>query len=358
MSIQLVTKKIQPAPDYHSPHYLVNNTTLYSKLQALELCEQTNIEWPTFKVWPNTSGHGRPLESFWQLAVSAAEQLAQCHDSVRLWYSGGTDSHAVLEAMLQSGNPPQELATYRRFIGAVDESVNIEVDVFPMREFLADTLNRYGVDIPLRVYDILPDHFSWYMQEPHNWFVHKHIGPTSMNAVICHEVYPELQTDGMVNVIGCAAPTVEHNNFHWLDGDFNLNFMTPRSIHFFADPRWPKLAAAYAYGIHDCSQLGIDDSGQIKQKLGFPKLGNLLDQKWIFPRVDGKVIHRANWKYNNKKEILLQSNAYLSEQGTQTLTTMYQYIAQVGTNTRWFNDGDIHHDYVGSVSESHQLLDA
>jgi hypothetical protein len=84
MPIQLVTKKIQPAPDYHSPHYVVNDAKLYSKLQALELCEQTNVEWPTFKVWSDTSGYGRPQESFWQLAVSAAEQLAQCHDSVRL----------------------------------------------------------------------------------------------------------------------------------------------------------------------------------------------------------------------------------------------------------------------------------
>ena len=132
--------------------------------------------------------------------------------------------------------------------------------------------------------------------------------------------------------------------------------MTPRSIHFFADPRWPKLAAAYAYGIYDCSQTGIHDSGQIKQTLGFSKLGNFLDRKWIFPRVNGKIIYKANWKHN-KKEILLQSNAYLSEQGTQSLLTMYDYISRLGTNTRWFNNGDINQDYVGSVSESHQLLD-
>ena len=86
------------------------------------------------------------------------------------------------------------------------------------------------------------------------------------------------------------------------------------------------------------------------------KLGNFLDRKWIFPRVNGKIIYKANWKHN-KKEILLQSNAYLSEQGTQSLLTMYDYISRLGTNTRWFNNGDINQDYVGSVSESHQLLD-
>jgi len=356
MPIQLVTKKIQPAPDYHSPHYTVDKQIFYSKLQALEQCTHDKVEWPTFQVWPNTDGYSRPRESFWQLAVSDAEQLAQCHDSVRLWYSGGTDSHSVLEAMLQAGKPPQELAVYRRFMGAIDDSVNIEIDVFPMREFLADTLNRYGVDIPLRVYDILPDHFSWYVQDPRNYFLYKVCWPTSMNSIICHEVYPELQIDGMVNVTGCAAPTVNNNRFYWLDGDFNLNFMTPRSIHFFADPRWPKLATSYAYGIHDCMKRGIQDSGKIKQYLEFPKLENFLDRKWIFPRIDGKITHKASWKHN-KKEILLQSNAYLSEQGIKNLESIYKYIYTLGKNTRWFNNGDINHDYVGSVSESHQMLD-
>jgi hypothetical protein len=356
MSIKYIKEKIHPTLDYHSPHYVVNDIKLYSKLQALELCEQTNVEWPTFKVWSDTSGHGRPHESFWQLAVSAAEQLAQHHGAVRLWYSGGTDSHAVLEAMLQSGHPPQELAVYRRFMGAIDETVNIEIDVFPMREFLAERLKYYGVDIPLRVYDILPEHFARYVQDPRNYFLHKVCWPTSMNSVICHEVYPDLQTDQMINVTGQATPVVDNQHFYWLDGDFNLNFMTPRLVHFFADPRWPKLAAAYAYGIHDCVQQGTTDLGLIKKTLGFPKLGNFLDRKWIFPRVNGKIIHKADWKHN-KKEILLQSNAYLSEQGTQSLLTMYEYIAHLGSNTRWFNNGDINQDYIGSVSESHQLLD-
>ena len=357
MSIKYIKEKIHPTMDYFSPNYTVNKQTFYSKLQALEQCICDKVEWPTFQVWPNNDGYSRPSESFWQLAVESAEQLANAHDSVRLWYSGGRDSHAVLEAMLQAGKPPLELATYRRFLGAMDETVNIETDVFPMREFLAETLARYGVKIPLRFYDILPEHFANYMQDPRNYFLYKACFPTSMNSIICHEVYPELQTDGMVNVTGAASPVVDANKFYWLDGSFNLNFMTPRTIHFFSDPRWPKLSTAYAYGIHDCRQLGIYELGEIKQYLGFPKLGNFLDRKWIYPMVDGKIAHESmHWKYN-KKELLLQSTAYLSEQGTKNLESIYKYISELGKNTQWFNNGDIGQDYVGSISESHQLLD-
>ena len=162
--IKLITEKQQPQEGYISPHYRANDRVFYSKLDALTYCDQNNVEWPTFQVWDHNDGYTRPTESFWQLTVAAAEQLGRQHDSVRLWYSGGTDSHAVLEAMLQAGHPPKELAMYRRFIGAVDESVNVEVDVFPVKDFLYQTLKRYGVDIPLRVYDILPEHTAWYMQ--------------------------------------------------------------------------------------------------------------------------------------------------------------------------------------------------
>jgi len=356
--IKLITEKQQPTANYSSPHYQANNQVFYSKLDALTYCDQNNVEWPGFQVWNHSDSYARPTESFWQLTVTAAEQLGREHDAVRLWYSGGTDSHAVLEAMLQAGRPPKELAIYRRFMGVMDEFVNVEVDVFPVREFLAQTLKRYGVDIPLRVYDVLPDHFAWYMQDPGSrWFRHKTCWPTSMNPVICHEIYPELQTDGMTNVGGGATPTVRNGKFYWTDADFNLNFMTPRMVHFFTDPRWPKLSAAYAYGIHDCAQRGIRDvSVEVKRELGFPPLGNLLDRKWIWPRVNGELVVKNDWRHC-KKEILLISNAHLSAQGKQTLQLMEQYLAELGKNTRWFNHGDIFLDYVGSVSETHSMED-
>lgn len=355
--IKPVVTKIQPTSDYTSPHYSVGQRVFYSKLAALTHCDQVGEEWPAFTVWPHRQSYARSQDTFWQLAVAAAAQLGQAHGAVRLWYSGGSDSHAVLEAMLQAGHPPAELAMYRRFVGAVDETVNVEVDVFPVKEFARRTMDRYGVDIPIRVYDVLPDHFAWYMQRPgQRWFRHKTCWPTSMNAVICHEVYPELQTDGLVNVGGGATPTVENGSFHWLDADFNLNFMTPRFVHFFSDPRWPQLAAAYAYGIWDCREQGITNIRDVKQHLGFPQLENFLDRKWIWPHVNGEIIIKNDWRHCKKEQLLL-ANAFLSPQGQDTLDRMQTYLQKLGENHRWFNQGDIFQDYIGSVSESHQLED-
>jgi hypothetical protein len=355
--IKPVIKKQQPLEGYVSPHYQVADRVFYSKLAALTHCDRDGVEWPTFRVWDHGHGYSRPQQSFWQLAVTAAEQLGQAHGAVRLWYSGGSDSHAVLEALLQAGFPPAELAVYRRFVGAVDDTVNVEVDVFPMREFAQKTMARYGVDIPIRTYDILPDHFSWYMENPgQRWFRHKTCWPTSMNAVVCHEVYPELQTDGLVNVGGGATPTVTDRDFHWLDADFNLNFMTPRFVHFFCDPRWPELAAAYAYGIWDCREQGITNIRDVKQHLGFPRLENFLDRKWIWPHINGEITIRNDWRHCKKEQLLL-ANAFLSPQGQDTLDRMQTYLQKLGENRRWFNQGDIFQDYVGSMSESHQLED-
>jgi hypothetical protein len=357
MTIKLVTEKQQPILGYTSPHYQVAGQILYSKIDALQHCKPAGVEWPTFQVWNHTNGYSRPPGSFWQITVGAAEKLGRAHGAVRLWYSGGSDSHAVLEALLEAGHPPAELAMYRRFVGAIDDTVNIEIDVFPVREFARRTMARYGVDIPIKMYDILPEHFAWYMQDPGaRWFRHKTCWPVGLNAVICHEVYPELQTDVLINVGGGATPTVENNSFYWTDADFNLNFMTPRFVHFFCDPRWPELSAAYAYGIWDCKAQDITEIRDIKRQLGFPKLENLLDRKWVFPQVDGKITSKNDWRHCKKDQVLM-ANGLLSEQGKLTLKSMESYLTELGQNHSWFNHGDVFQDYVASISESHLMED-
>jgi hypothetical protein len=267
------------------------------------------------------------------------------------------DSHAALIAFLATGADVDEIAVYRRFPGALDEYVNIEIDGFPFRETLARVLAQYHSRAQVVYYDILPDHYSWYMQDvEHRWTRHKTLTPCTSNSLQAMECYPHTLDDQFVNVGGAAQPTLVGNEFYWLDGRFNLNFMTPRMIHFFCDQRNPDLAFAYAYGMHDLHQQGVKGL-DVKAALKLPIPGNGLDKKWTKPRINGQVSHQNDWRFD-RKELLLVNNCELSSQGQHTLARFKEYcVALEQDHANWFNEGVIYQDYVGSVSERHVLLD-
>jgi hypothetical protein len=352
-----VTEKIDPGHGHKGPHYHVGTWHGHSKIAALRKAQELGHACPGFRVWSHSLARPRPQKTFWQLCLDQARLIRDCHSRIRLWYSGGMDSHAALIAFLETGADVDEIAVYRRFPGAIDDYVNIEIDVFPFRETLSRVMLQYQSRAQVVYYDILPEHYSWYMQEvEHRWIQHKTLTPCTSNPLQAMECYPHTLDDQFVNVGGAAQPILVGNEFYWVDGRFNLNFMTPRMIHFFCDQRNPDLAFAYAYGMHDLHQqgvLGLD----VKAALGLPIPGNGLDKKWTFPRINGQVSHQQDWRFC-RKELLLVSNCGLSDQGKLNLARFEKYCAELELHhAEWFNGGLVSQDYIGSVSERHTLLD-
>jgi len=352
-----VTEKIEPGAGYVGPHYHVGSWHGHSKIDALRKAQELGHDAPGFCVWSYSLAGFRPQKTFWQLCLDQARIIRDHHSHIRLWYSGGMDSHAALIAFLETGVDVDEIAVYRRFPGAVDEYVNIEIDVFPFRSVLAKTLQQYHSQARVVYYDILPDHYAWYMEDvEHRWLRHKTLRPCTTNPLQAIECYPHLQQDDYVNVGGAAMPVLNGNKFYWLDNRFNLNFMTPRMIHFFCDQRNPDLAFAYAYGLHDLAQHGVQGL-DVKAALGFPTPENCLDKKWGFPRINGAVSHQHDWQFD-RKELLLVNNCALSLQGQATLAKFKAHCDLLQhQHPEWFNLGQVQCDYVGSVSEQHTLLD-
>ena len=82
--------------DYPSPHYKVFNKVFYSKFKAIKECVETGWEWPTFQVWSHSQKFKRPNISFQQACARQCELISDTSKKVRLWYSGGRDSHNIL----------------------------------------------------------------------------------------------------------------------------------------------------------------------------------------------------------------------------------------------------------------------
>lgn len=84
--------------------YEVNNTRYLNKYHALENCKPN--QWPTWNfhndAYSQESWTSEPKEDLYELYRQRAQQLRDKYDHVILYYSGGIDSHAVLNTFINA----------------------------------------------------------------------------------------------------------------------------------------------------------------------------------------------------------------------------------------------------------------
>jgi hypothetical protein len=85
--------------------YKVGDLKFYSKLQALEMQQHTNI-CPTWhfneSTFKSIDWSIEPKESLSELYKKRAQQIREKYDYIVLWYSGGADSHNVLMSFVKN----------------------------------------------------------------------------------------------------------------------------------------------------------------------------------------------------------------------------------------------------------------
>jgi len=354
-------------PGTHSPHYRAGDKIFYTKLHAIEHCRQIGHRWPSYHVWEESGSFKRPRADFDASVKRQCELMSDTSKHVRLFYSGGKDSNFILHKMLEYKSKLDEIAVYRRFPGRKDNTSN-EFDQFDILAVTEKTLRQYNANIPIRFYDVLPEHFSFYSKNldslffPYtdlDFFVH------GIHTIA--EIYPKILDEGFVNVLGHAVPYVnDQNRFYWLDVDFNLTQPDPYTVNFFADPRNKDLAVNLAYAVKDFksrseyqnidhTQIGgsnYKNLNEFKKTLNFPVTGTPLDDKYdILP------VQTPNWLLT-RKQIVLMANAQSTGIGRQTFDNFVGFYEEFSTEYgNYFNDGSIYHKWIGSHSELHQLTD-
>ena len=322
-------------------------------------------KWPSYHVWEESGSFQRPKITFEQSVKNQCDLISDTSKKVRLFYSGGKDSNLILHRMLSTNSKLDEIAVYRRFPGRKDKTSN-EFDQFDILSVTKKTLDQYDAHIPIKFYDVLPEHFSYYSKNLNELFF-----PYSDLDFFVHgvhtiaEIYPEILDDGFVNVMGHAMPYVnDQDEFYWIDLDFNLTQPDPFAINFFSDPRNKDLAVNMAYAVKDfkkndkikkLNDYGNGEYGKvnlIKNSLGFPFTGTVLDDKY-----DVLSVQTPNWLLT-RKQIVLMANAQSTQIGRQTFDNFVRFYENFNTKFKeYLNDGSIYHKWVGSLSETHKLLD-
>ena len=107
--------------------YQVGNKKTYSKYEALEWGEPIwNFNDEIFSIFDWTK---EPETDLWTLYKQRCEQIRRQYDYCVLFYSGGSDSHNILNAWLETGLPLDEIATFWDYPSSEDQDNFINAEV-------------------------------------------------------------------------------------------------------------------------------------------------------------------------------------------------------------------------------------
>ena len=343
---------------YQHPCYKVKDKTFYSKPLAIKYCKEIGWEWPEFQVWTQSQKFSRPKKSFDESLRLQSEIVSDTCDKVRLFYSGGRDSGLVLETLLKYKGKLDEIAVYRRYPGKVDNTTN-EWDKFNLLPVVKNILRKYNRDIPIKFYDLMPNHWNYYSKNL-DTLMYGHLtnlGFFRNNIHTVAELFPEILENNFVNILGSGRPDVtEDKKFYWTDLTCNLAYNDPNTIFFFIDQRNTDLTVNMAYAINELQEKDQFTERNMKQYLNFPKNGTELDNDWGANGFNFNNIYKR-WIVE-KKDVLLIANALQTPMGEESYVNYVNFYEQLEKDySKYFQNGSIYVDWVGSVSEMHELVD-
>lgn len=338
------------------PRWEVNGIEYWSKYHAVKATIREGWEWPSFHLFEQ-DGFKRPQVSFMQACFNQCELISDTSRRVRHFYSGGLDSHHILECFLKTNSKLDEIVTYRRFPGSYDPLVN-EYDRHNVLNRLLTLLKNYNRVIPIKIYDIMPEHFDWWSKNlEERYFPYSDIRFVAHHLQPLAEFYPELMDDNFTNIKGDASPRInlEDKSFHYIDGNFNWSFMEPFVCHFFSDSRNLDLPASMAYHLYE-KQI-------VNKHEGRRSLGYLTDNSPLHDGMAGDIQgyltsnrDEREWIFD-MKDMRYHMNFITTELGRNSMKRFIDFYADIDEKYRKFFHGSIWSGWVCSVTKKFKLLD-
>lgn len=343
-----------------SPHYKVDKEIFYNKIDAIEACVANNVEFPTFIVWPESLSMSEPQESFLDLCKLQAKRIRKKFKRVRIWYSGGYDSHTMLKAFFDAGMDVDEICIWRRFPAVIDNFTNIEVDYINTLQDIQDFCKTNNSTAIIKVLDVMPHHYRFYSKND-KLFEHKiknqnlHQPFTTQNHGVI-ECYPQLVDNETVNIHGGGSVQTDEQGFVFDDGSFNYTFGTPNILYFFCDPTMPELMFKLAYVKQKRKNVKFSDNNILKKELGYSALNRQLGQKWS-NGMNAKVNYSGPAMNLSRKTALYINNAFFTFSGRRSIIKYRNFYKKYDKNRKKFlENGCTYKSHIGSISEKHFFI--
>ena len=163
-------------------YYSVGTYCTYSKVDAIEVSNKTGeqVEWHfNDEIFDHVNWQHEPESSLWDLYTIRAQQLREKYDYLVLMYSGGADSHNILNVFVRNNIHLDEIAQYTN-ISVTGEKDNFwNAEVFNVAApVTAAVIDKYKLATKHRLIDLseqlttldkqMPDIDDWVYQKNSN----------------------------------------------------------------------------------------------------------------------------------------------------------------------------------------------
>jgi hypothetical protein len=218
---------------YKFGHYRVGTVNMFSKVKALEVSAQINrpVSWHYDEVFESYDWTQEPKSDLGHLYKQRAQQIQDHYDYIVVFYSGGADSHNMLESFLHAGVHIDEIVSCHSFSADKDRNSRYNKEIFetaiPYVQSLRDQ-KRLSNDTQHRVIDM--SEITMQVVQDINWLDFPYmansaisinnIARTSLRKYIADWAKLIDQGRKLVLVWGHDKPRIMHDN-----GRFFLQFL-------------------------------------------------------------------------------------------------------------------------------------
>jgi len=215
-------------------------TRYKQKLRAIEASrgDVLNISFHGFTSFQSADWSLEPSQSFEELMLARALQLRDTYAYLKLWYSGGTDSHTVLSVFLENNIHLDEIIVYRM---APNSDFDGNAAEYEINTFTLPYLKSLQSVIPktkITIYELGKDYYDEYLGE--KWL------HTKNNLFARHYHFPKFKGKNFCHILADCDPDISFENgkfYETLWDSTNIGEISSyRNIElFFTDDSMPDL---------------------------------------------------------------------------------------------------------------------
>ena len=203
-------------------YYTCNNKTFTSKIKAINENVDTGhgVFFHANTTWDNFDFSIEPEPSWYDLLKQEAKYIRDTYSHIRIWYSGGADSHLVLQSFVDNNIHVDEICCMKSGIGDAD----YEINEYAIKQIKKYNLQKTKITIIEPGAEDYANYYSknWTQKDVPEWNYHFRMIYHN-NLSMDHN-----RKNNCINVFGAEPPRLIYKNNKWymyfMDADIEESF--------------------------------------------------------------------------------------------------------------------------------------
>ncbi len=307
-----------------------------------------------------------PEKSWPDLLCERACQLRDSYDHLRLWYSGGVDSHTVLMTFIENKIPLDEICIMRTSPTAdYEDPGNSEINfvALPFLRRIQPLLGKAKINL----LDLGPRHYQKFFSDP-DWAkqvntIDFRLSYVSTASLLLPELISPIERGRkLANVTGGNKPRLEMENgryyaFYWDEYlKWDLNEATRESLEeFYFSSELPEVHIKQCHMVKNHLKAKHPEMTDLKEffRNDHPVYVNELNSIVRLPAPGGVSLGKSSTLLTPKAAYQLQQ----AREGNEEVFLLYQRrLEELESFDQWrFNNGHISSGFIGIKSQRYDL---